>query len=165
MVSPAFDRSGYLEWNENEPFDVYWEFSDKTFLNFILKVSTGSGSKIQDFRTQHTKYTLKPNTYGLSDGLFTFKVTSTFAGDTEESKTYTVQLKPAPAYPVKAADLILKALELESIPKFALPIWQEAIAKENGKFYLPLFEKFLLRNKVKLKASGVDVQQLLSQNR
>lgn len=165
VLYPPFDRSGYLVWNENEPFDLYWHLHDEPVVNYVLSVHDNSGSKIQDFRTRLHNYTLKPTTYGLQDGAFNFKITSTFAGETVESKTYSVQLKPGPENEKKATDVILKALELELSPELALPIWQEALAMPNGKFYKPLFEKFLIRNRRLLNAAGQDVQQLLSQNK
>ncbi|MEQ9468925.1 MAG: hypothetical protein RLN88_16065 [Ekhidna sp.] len=165
VLSPPFDRSGYLEWNENEPFELYWHLYDEPVLSYVLAVSDGSGAKIQDFRTKHHQYLLKPTTYGLRDGLFSFKLSSTFADETIESKTYTVQLKAGPIYENKASDLILKALDLELSPELALPVWQEALAMPNGQFFKPLFEKFLIRNRSILTAAGQDVQQLLSQNR
>ena len=165
VLHPPFDRSGYLEWNENEPLEIFWHLQDEPVLNYMLSVHYSDGKKIQDFRTRLHKYTLKPNTYGLSDGVFTFKISSTFAGETVESKTYTVQLKPGPIYEKKAADLILKALDLELNPVLALPVWQEALAKPNGQFYKPLFVKFLIRNSDVLAATGEDVQLLLSQNK
>lgn len=165
VLHPPFDRSGYLAWSENEPFELFWHLHDEPVLNYVLSVETSSGSKIQDFRTKLHTYTLKPNTYGLGDGVFNFKIASTFAGETVESKTYTVQLKPAPIYEKKAADLIIKALDLELSPELALPVWQEALSMPNGEFYKPLFEKFLIRNQETLTANGQDVQQLLSQNK
>lgn len=165
VIYPPFDRSGYLLWDESEPFEVFWHLHDEPVLNYVLSVETSDGTKIQDFRTKLHKYELKPTTYGLSDGIFNFKISSTFAGETVESKTYTVQLKSAPDYERKASDLILKALDLELSPNLALPVWQEALAMPNGKFYKPLFEKFLIRNQEILTATGQDVQQLLSQNK
>lgn len=165
VLYPPFDRSGYLVWNENEPFELYWHLQDEPVLNYVLTVHDNAGPKIQDFRTRLHNYILKPTTYGLKDGAFNFKISSTFAGETIESKTYTVQLKSGPVYDKKASDLILKALEIELSPELALPIWQEALAMPNGKFFKPLFEKFLIRNKKVLIATGQDVQQLLSQNK
>lgn len=165
VLSPAFDRSGYLEWSENEPFELFWHLHDEPVLNYVLKVTDSKGNKIQDFRTSNHKYVLKPNTYGLADGAFNFKIESTFAGETMESKTYSVQLKPAPTYAKKATDLILVALDLELSPGLALPVWQEAINMPNGAFYKDLFQKFLVRNSKLLTAAGEDVQQLLLQNK
>ncbi len=165
ILYPPFDRSGYLVWNENDPFELYWHLHDEPVLNYVLSVHDNAGPKIQDFRTKLHNYTLKPTTYGLKEGAFNFKISSTFAGETVESKTYTVQLKPGPVYEKKATDLILKALELELSPDLALPVWQEALGKPNGEFYRALFEKFLIRNSSVLTASGQDVQQLLSQNK
>lgn len=165
VLSPPFDRSGYLEWNENESFELYWHLHDEPVLSYILSVNDASGNKIQDFRTKYHKYLLKPTTYGLEDGLFSFKLSSTFAGETIESKTYTVQLKSGPIYEKKASDLILKALDLELSPVLALPVWQEALAMPNGQFFKPLFEKFLVRNESVLTAAGQDVQQLLLQSK
>jgi len=165
VLSPPFDRTGYLEWNANEPFELYWHLYDEPVLNYVLSVSDSKGNKIQDFRTRLHKYTLKPTTYGLEDGMFMFKISSTFAGETVESKTYTVQLKEAPDYEKKATDLIIKALDLELSPDLALPVWQESLAMPNGVFYKSLFEKFLIRNREVLTATGQDVQQLLSQNK
>ncbi len=165
VLSPSFDRSGYTEWNESEPFELYWHLHDEPVLNYVLKVTDSNGNKIQDFRTSKHKYVLKPNTYGLSNGAFNIQIESTFAGETISSKTYSVQLKPAPVYEKKATDLILKALDLELSPELALPVWQEALAMPNGGFYKELFGKFLVRNKTILSAAGQDVQQLLSQNR
>ncbi len=165
VLSPPFDRSGYLEWNENEPFELYWHLHDEPVVNYILSVSENGGNKIQDFRTRLHKYELKPSTYGLKEGSFTFKISSTFAGETIESKTYTVQLKSGPVYDKKATDLIIKALDLELSPALALPVWQEALSMRHGEFYKELFQKFLLRNQSILTASGQDVQQLLSQNK
>lgn len=165
VLHPQFDRSGYLEWNENEPFELYWHLYDEPVLNYLLSVTDNAGPKIQDFRTRLHNYELKPTTFGLQDGAFTFRISSTFAGETVESKTYTVQLKPAPVYEKKASDLILKALDLELSPDLALPVWVEALSKPNGKHYFALFEKFLIRNKDLLTAAGQDVEQLLSQNK
>lgn len=165
VLHPPFDRSGYLVWDESEPFELFWHLHDEPVLNYVLSVNNSDGGKIQDFRSRLHSYTLKPNTYGLSDGIFTFKISSTFAGETVESKTYTVQLKSAPDYKKKATDLILKALDLELSPDLALPVWQEALAMPNGKFYKPLFVKFLIRNSDVLTATGQDVQLLLSQNK
>lgn len=162
---PPFDRSGYLEWNEDEPFELYWHLHDEPVLNYILEVNDNNGNKIQDFPTRHHKYLLKPETYGLSDGSFNFKIKSKFAGKTLESKTYSVQLKEGPKYPLKATDLILKAFDLELSPQLALPVWQDALAMPNGEFYKELFQKFLIRNRSILTAAGEDVQQLLSQNK
>lgn len=165
VLSPPFDRSGYIEWNESEPFEIFWHLHDEPVVNYIVSVSDNDGNKIQDFRTALHTYTLKPTTYGLQDGIFTFKLSSTFAGETVESKTYTVQLKPGEPNEKKATDLILMALDLELSPVLALPVWQEALEMPNGEFYKPLFEKFLNRNAKILNAAGEDVQQLLSQNR
>ena len=165
VIYPPFDRSGYLEWNENEHFELYWHLHDEPVLNYVLKVNYSDGKKIQDFPTRLHKYLLKPNTYGLPDGAFNFKIESTFAGETMSSKNYTVQLKPGPVYEKKATDLVLKALDLELSPELALPVWQEAIAMPNGQFYKELFGKFLIRNEAILSAAGKDVQQLLSQNK
>ncbi|WP_436514729.1 hypothetical protein [Ekhidna sp. To15] len=165
VLSPGFDRSGYLEWNENEPFELYWHLHDEPVLNYVLKVADSKGDKIQDFRTSKHKYVLKPNTYGLADGAFNFKITSTFAGETLESKTYSVQLKPAKTYTKKATDLIIIASDLELNPELALPIWQQALGMPNGEFYKELFQKFLMRNEQLLTAAGQDVQLLLSQNK
>ncbi|MEP1034322.1 hypothetical protein [Ekhidna sp.] len=165
VISPSFDRSGYLEWNENEPFELFWHLHDEPVLNYVLKVSDNKGNKIQDFPTRLHKYLLKPTTYGLEDGAFNFKITSTFAGETLESKTYSVQLLPGPVYEKKATDLILKALDLELSPELALPVWQEALSMRNGEFYKELFQKFLIRNQEGLTSAGEDVQQLLSQNK
>ncbi|WP_370088729.1 hypothetical protein [Ekhidna sp.] len=165
VLHPPFDRSGYLEWNENEPFELYWHLHDEPVLNYVLSVNDNAGPKIQDFRTRLHNYELKPTTYGLKKGAFTFKISSTFAGETVESKTYTVQLKSAPVYEKKATDLILKALDLELSPDLALTVWIEALSKPNGKHYFALFEKFLVRNKDLLTAAGQDVEQLLSQNK
>lgn len=165
VISPIFDRSGFLEWNENEPFELYWHLHDEPVLNYVLQVNDNAGNKIQDFPTRLHKYLLKPTTYGLTDGAFSFKITSTFAGETLESKTYSVQLKPGPVYEKKASDVILKALDLELSPELALPVWQEALTMTNGNFYKELYQKFLLRNQELLTAAGQDVQQLLSQSR
>ncbi|WP_425389855.1 hypothetical protein [Ekhidna sp.] len=165
VLYPPFDRSGYLVWNENDPFEVYWHLYDEPVVNYVLSVSDNNGNKIQDFRTQPSRYQLKPETYGLSDGIFNFKISSTFAGETIESKNYTVKLEPGKVYEKKAADLIIKALDLELSPELALPVWQEALEMPNGKFYKSLFVKFLIRNADALTANGQDVQQLLSQNR
>ena len=59
----------------------------------------------------------------------------------------------------------MKALCLEFTPDLALPVWQKALGKPNGRYYWPLFEKFLTRNKEALKANGQDIEQILSQNR
>ena len=165
VLYPVFDRSGYLEWNQEEPFELYWHMKDDPITSFKLQVSDNSGNKIQDFPTSLHTYQLKPNTYGLKDGTFIFKISISFAGETIESKTHTVQLKSAPMYEKKATDLILKALELEFQPELALPSWQQALEKPNGKFYADLYQKFLIRNKTKLRAAGQDVEQLLSQNK
>ena len=111
------------------------------------------------------EYEFKPNTYGLKDGTFSFKIKSTYADKTIESKTYTVQPKEGPIYERKAADLVVKALDLELSPELALPVWQEAMTKPNGIHYQELFRKFLIRNKQALSTAGQDVQLLLSQSR
>ncbi|MEO9872227.1 hypothetical protein [Ekhidna sp.] len=165
VLYPPFDRSGYLIWNEAEGFEVFWHLHDEPVLNYILSVTDNAGNKIQDFRTRLHKHSLRPKTYGLSDGVFSLKISSTFGGETVESKTYTIQLKPAQVYEKKATDFILQALDLELSPELALPIWQEAIGMQNGEFYKPLFEKFLNRNAIVLTEAGQDVKQLLSQNK
>ena len=74
VLYPPFDRSGYLVWNENEPFELSWHLHEEPVLNYILSVHTSDGAKIQDFRTALHQYTLKPATYGLSDGQFSFQI-------------------------------------------------------------------------------------------
>lgn len=165
VLHPPFDRSGYLIWNENEPFKVYWHLKDEPVINYMISVSDKYGNKIQDFRTRHHEYELNPATFGLSDPLFTFQVSSTFGGETISSKNYSVGLKNAPLYESKASDYVLKALDLELSPLLALGAWQEVLGMPNGKEYFKLFEKFLIRNKTVLTAAGEDVQLLLSQNR
>lgn len=165
VLHPVFDRSGYLEWNASEPIELLWHLHDEPVLNYILSVSDGSGNKIQDFRTRLHQYTLKPATYGLGDGMFSFKIQSTFAGETIESKTYTVKLTPGPTYEIKASDMVLRALDLELSPVLALEVWKTALTMPNGTYYKALFEKFLIRNRSVLTAAGEDVPQLLSQNR
>ena len=165
VLYPPFDRTGYLIWNENEPFEIYWHLKDEPVINYILSAKTNDGEKIQDFRTRLNSYKLRPETYGLKDGVLNLKISSTFAGETVASKTYTVAFKPGKTYPKKASDLVLKALFLELSPGLALPVWQEALVMPNGKFYKPLFEKFLIRNQKILAKAGEDVQQLLLQNK
>lgn len=165
VLHPTFDRSGYLEWNENEPFEIFWHLHDEPVLTYKLKVSDGNGNKIQEFPTRLHKYLLKPTTYGLEDGTFSFQISSTFAGETIQSKTYTGKIVPGPKYDKKATDIVLKALDLELSPELALPVWQEALSMPNGPFYRELFQKFLIRNQAVLTAAGQDVQQLLSQNK
>ncbi|MEM7298876.1 MAG: hypothetical protein AAF391_11490 [Bacteroidota bacterium] len=165
VLYPPFDRSGYLVWDENEPFNVFWHLHDEPIINYILSVSDGNGNKIQDFRTKRHEYELKPTTYGLQTPTFIFKLSSTFAGETIESKTYTIELKSAPPYEKKAADVVLKALDLELSPTLALKAWQEVLGLPNANEYSDLYEKFLKRNSSILTAAGEDVQQLLSQNK
>lgn len=165
VLHPPFDRTGYLEWNQEEPFMMYWHLHDEPVVNYILSVSDNNGNKIQDFRTRLHEYELKPMTYGLQEPMFIFKLSSTFAGETIESKTYTVKLVEGKVYEKKAADYVLKALDLELSPLLALKAWQEVLGMPNGKEYAPLYEKFLNRNASILTAAGEDVQQLLSQSK
>ncbi len=165
VLYPPFDRSGFAVCNKNQPLEIFWHLYDEPVINYVISVNSNAGSKIQDFRTSRHNHVLKPNTYGLSDDVFNFKVKSTFAGKTIESKTHTVELKEAKNYPEKASDLVVKALYLEANTDMALTIWQEVFAKPNGDFYWPLFENFLLRNETILTESGKDVKQLLSQSK
>ena len=164
VLFPVFDRSGYIEWDENQPFDLFWHVPTGSMPSYIVTVNDNQGNKIQDFRTKLHKYLLEPSTYGLADGQFSFKIKSSFAGETLESKTYTVQLKSSKSSR-KAADHVLKALELEPNPALALPAWQQALQDENCDFYKALFVKFLNRNRKPLSTAGVDVDSLLLQNK
>lgn len=164
-IFPSFDRSGYIVWNKEEPFKLYWHFQDQPMENYILSVSDNVGNKIQDFRISSNVYEFRPSTFGLADHIFTFKISSTLGDETFSSKTYTVALQSAPVYEKKAADYVLKAADLEVNPTLALQAWHEALAMPNGKEYVFLFEKFLRRNEEHLTAAGQDVAQLLSQNK
>ncbi|GAB4238379.1 MAG: hypothetical protein Tsb0034_13960 [Ekhidna sp.] len=165
VLHPPFDRSGYLVWNQNDPLKIYWHLHDEPVLNYIVSVSDGKGNKIQDFRTKLNEYELAPTTYGLAEPNFSFKLKSTFAGETIESKNYFVALKDETSSTVKASDQVLKARDLELNPTLALEAWQEVMTMPNARFYRSLFVKFLNRNSSTLTAAGVDVQQLLSQNK
>ncbi|MFK7953977.1 MAG: hypothetical protein AB8B73_14110 [Ekhidna sp.] len=165
ILHPPFDRSGFLVWNENEPFEFLWHLNDKPVVAYVLTLSDGDGNKIQDFRTKYNQYILKPATFGLEKPTFMVQLSSTFAGETISSKRYQVQLVDAPVYPKKATDLVMKALDLELSPVLALETWKEALKMPNGKNYVNLFDLFLKRNSETLIASGEDIEQLLSQNK
>lgn len=165
VLSPPFDRSGYTVWKEDEDLNLYWHLHDEPVIVYILSVFDNKGNKIQDFRTKNHEYVIKPSTFGLKDPILNFKLSSTFAGETIYSKSYTVELRSAPDYPKKAADYVLKALDLELSPVLALKAWQEVLGTPNGKEYAELYERFLNRNANTLTLAGQDVQQLLSQSK
>lgn len=165
VLSPPFDRSGYLEWNKNNPFEIFWDLGDKPFVNYVIAVSDGSGKKIQDFPTKQHSYILKPSTYGLSDGVFSFVISSSLGGETTKSKNHTVKLVSGPVYNTKATDRVLQALDMEPSPTLALEVWKKALKLPNGSFYKNLFAKFLTRNEEELTKKGVDVKQLLLQEK
>lgn len=165
VLHPPFDRSGFLIWNEEEPFEFYWHLHDEPVLIYVLTVSDDKGNKIQDFRTKYHQYILKPSTFGLENSSFMIQLSSTFAGETITSKRYQIQLEKGPIYETKASDLALKALDLELSPLLALNSWKEVFKKPNGKEYKDLYELFLKRNRDFLTSAGEDVELLLSQNR
>lgn len=165
MLHPPFDNTGYLIWNEEEPFEFFWYLHDEPVLVYVLTVSDGDGNKIQDFRTKYHQYILKPLTFGLGKPIFMVQLSSTFAGETISSKQYQVQLAKAPVYPKKASDIVIKAIDLEPSPVLALKSWREVMEMPNGKFFTELYELFLRRNRVILIAAGEDVEQLLLQNK
>jgi hypothetical protein len=165
VLHPPFDRSGFLIWNEEEPFEFYWYMVDEPTLVYVVTVSDGEGNKIQDFRTKYNHYILKPLTFGLKNPSFMVQLSSTFAGETMSSKRYQIQLTKAPINPNKASDIVIKALDLEPSPTLALKAWQEAIQMPNGEFFVELYKLFLKRNRTILTAAGEDVELLLSQNK
>ena len=162
-LSPAFDRSGFLVWNKEEHMKVYWHLHDEPVLNYKISIFDKEGNKIQDYRTKHHEYVLKPSTYGLVDPFFSFRISSTFAGETIESKTYSVELQSAPTYEKKAADLVLQALDLELSPILALKVWQEVVGMPNGAQYSLLYQKFLMRNEMVLRSAGNNFDELLAE--
>ena len=165
ILHPQFDRSGFLEWNQNEPFEFSWHLHDEPVVVYVISLMDGNGNKIQDFRTKYHKYILKPTTFGLKEPTFMVQLSSTFAGETVTSKRYQIKLVDAPVYQKKATDLVLKALDLELSPVLALEVWKETLAMPNGENYSELFKLFLKRNSEILIAAGEDIELLLSQSK
>ncbi|MEQ9402486.1 MAG: hypothetical protein RIM99_02770 [Cyclobacteriaceae bacterium] len=165
VLHPVFDAAGTISWKSDEPFEMYWHLPDEPVISYKVTVSDHTGKKIQDFGTRNHSFILKPYDFGLEENLFIFQISSTFAGETIKSKRYNIELEEAPSYPIKASDLVLKALNLELSPVSALDAWKEVLGAENGKFYFGLFEKFIARNMVKLTDSAEDIELLLSQNK
>ncbi len=164
VVHPNFDRSGLLLWNKDEPIEIYWRVSEP-HISYKVSVSDHTGKKIQDFVSNTQKFVLKPFNYGLERDSFMFQVSSSMAGETTMSKRYHVDLKSVPAYPLKASDLVIKALDLESIPEEAMKVWKEIFGMGTGKHYLHLFEKFVSRNRSKLTSLEGEIDLMLSENK
>ncbi len=165
ILHPPFDRTGFLVWNEDEPFEFYWHLHEIPVLVYVITVSDGEGNKIQDFRTKKQEYILKPSTYGLENATFMVQLSNTFDGKSIDSKRFQIQLVKAPVYEKKASDLVIKALDLELSPTMALATWKQVLEMPNGEFYKELFQFFLVRNTEVLTAAGEDVELLLSQNK
>ena len=165
VLYPPFDRSGLLSWHETKPVKIYWNQLGTVASSYVVTLSHIDGKKIQDLRTGKPEIELKAYDYGLTQPIFAFKITNKFAGETSESKTYSISLKASPDYPTKAADLVLKALDLEQNSLQALETWEELLSMQNGEQYLDLYKKFLGRHAERLSSAGKDVQQLLLQNR
>lgn len=165
ILHPPFDRTGYLVWNEYEPFEIFWHLYDEPVVVYKLTISDSEGNKIQDFRTKYHQYILKPANYGLKKPSFMVQLSSTLGGETITSKRYQISLTKAEVNEKKASDLVIKALDLELSPVLALETWKEVLAMPNGSFFKELFSLFLTRNGEFLTAAGEDVEQLLSQNK
>ncbi len=165
VLHPIFNQNRTVVWRDSTPFKIYWHLPDEPVLVYKLSIRDHKGQKIQDFGTKDHSFVLKPFNFGLTENEFTVQVSSTFAGEVSRSMEYSVRLKSAPTYPIKAADLVVKACNLELSPVSALEVWKEVLGMENGKYYFELFEKFINRNKVVLAESGEDIDQLLTQNK
>lgn len=165
MIHPNFDSLGIVNLLENEPIELYWHLQDEPVVSYKLRISDHTGKKIQDFGTRKNVFVLKPYNFGLQENEFIVQLSSTLAGETNVSKKYYIRLQKAPKYPVKASDLVLKALNVEVSPAAALEVWKEVLGTENGKYYFKLFELFVSRNKEALSGSNEEVELLLSQNR
>lgn len=169
MLHPKFDTSRLLQWQKNSPITIYWHPPAKkeSITAYKITIFDHTGRKIQDYATKHHKFELKPHHYGLQEASFIFQVTgNTFLGeDTIISKKYQIMLKDAPSYPIKASDLVIKALDIEPLPLLALEVWREIQDMENGGHYSHLFEKFIQRNKSTLISAGEDIERLPSQNK
>ncbi len=165
ILHPSFNYDRTVTWPDSTPFKVFWHFPDEPVLVYKVTVRDHNGKKIQDFGTKRHDFVLKPYNFGLDEKEFIFQISSTFAGETNRSMEYTIQLEDAPTYPKKASDLVLMAANLELSPLAALEVWKEVLGMEKGKFYFDLFEKFIGRNKAILTKSGEDVDLLLSQNK
>lgn len=165
VLHPKFDRSGLIQWRKDEPVEITWHMPDEPVIAYKISILDHNGKKIQDFGSKKNQFTLKPFNFGLEETLFMFQVSSSFAGETMMSKRYQISLVDAPAYPVKAADLVIKALDLELSPNVAIETWKEILGKENGRHYMTLFEKFVSRNGSKLNASEEDIKLLLSKDK
>ncbi len=162
ILHPIFNGDRTISWPDSIPFEIFWHLPDEPVLVYKLSVRDHKGQKIQDFGTKEHSFLLKPYNFGLTENEFTVQVSSTFAGEVSRSTEYSVILKQAPPYPIKASDLILKACNLELSPVSALEVWKEILGMENGKYYFELFEKFINRNKAVLAESGEDIEQLLT---
>ncbi|MEM6828885.1 MAG: hypothetical protein AAF551_00115 [Bacteroidota bacterium] len=165
VLHPHFDRSGLIKVRKGEPIDVYWHLVGQPVISYKVSISDHNGKKIQDFGSSDTNFVLKPFNYGLEEESFMLQVSSSIAGETITSKRYTINLEEAPSYPMKAADLVIKALDLELEPEAAIGVWKEIFGKENGKYYLHLFEKFVNRNRSMLLSTGEDLDLMISKNK
>lgn len=166
VVYPLFDENGITKLAKGDEIELFWHMPDEPVINYKISVMDHNGKKIQDFGTKHHRFTLKPYNLGLAENELMFQISSTFAGNTVLSKKYHIELiEPKLKKPIKAADLILKALELELTPVYALEVWEQIQGMENGAEYSELYQKFLNRNKLILTKSGKDVELLLSQNK
>ena len=165
MLDPPFDSLGTVNWVEDEAIELHWHLQNEPVVTYKLSVSDHTGKKIQDFGTKKNSFLLKPYDFGLQENEFIVQLSSTLAGETNVSKKYYIRLQKAPTYPVKASDLVLKALNLDVSPVSALEAWKEVLGAENGKYYFKIFETFVNRNRGGLAGSIEDVELLLSQNR
>lgn len=164
LLYPPLSASNQLVAEADVPLKIYWDL-DKAVLNYTITIFEGD-NKIQDFKTRNCEYELKPSTYGLTSNRMGFKITSDFYGEKYATPAYQVELIGASKnYEMKAADYVIKALNLESNPMVALSAWQEALEQPNGLEYVALYEKFLGRNSSELSGVQTTVEQLLSQNK
>jgi len=163
VLHPPVNASLGLECKSDDPVKILWSKIGNDHTRYKISLFYNSGGKIQDFSTTQNEIVLRHSTFGLTEPTFTFKLSSNFAGETEESELYTVSLVEAgTGYPTKASDLVIKALDLDINPSLALGVWKELLSMPNGKEYFDLYEKFINRHSSRLTSAGADVEQLLS---
>lgn len=165
MLHPKFDSLGVVNCIIDKPIELFWHIQNEPVASYKLRVSDHTGKKIQDFGTSKNTFMLKPYDFGLEEDEFIIQLSSSLAGITNVSKKHYIKLMKMPEYPVKASDLVLKALNLEVSPLVALETWREVLGVANGKRYFKLFELFVTRNREALSGATEEVELLLSQNR
>lgn len=161
LLYPRADEKLQLQVVHKSVIDFYWNKHKDLYGSQTIHAFTSSGNKIQDFKTTKHTYGIKPAGLGIDDG-FTFRISYKDYDMREySSEQYTVNLVKDNSYQMKAADYVIKALCMESLPKVALDVWQKALNMANGKFYSKLYTKFLDRNKDVLVELGADTTALI----